>query len=176
MYMQDARLPRLLFVILAVGAAIYFSSYYVQMPEVVASHFNASGVPNGWQTKSAFFSVFVGVGILAAVVGFVIPRIIAAMPPQLINLPNKDYWLSPEHAAESMQFMSVHFAWFSCALLLVMIFTFDYALKSNLHSQDPPDISRLRYILAGFLLFVVVWTVRMFVRFARLPRDASFFE
>ena len=67
--MQDARLPRLLFVLFAVGAAIYFSSYYAQMPEVVASHFNARGVPNGWQTKSAFFSVFVGVGILAAIIG-----------------------------------------------------------------------------------------------------------
>ena len=171
--MQDARLPRLLFVVLAVGAAIYFSSFYAQMPEVVASHFNARGVPNGWQTKSAFFSVFAGVGILAAVVGFVIPRMIAAMPPQWINLPNKDYWLSSEHAAESMQFMSVHFAWFSCALLVVMIFTFDYALKSNLHPQDPPDISRLWYILAGFLLFMVVWTVRMFKRFARPPEDTG---
>jgi uncharacterized membrane protein len=171
--MQDARLPRLLFVLFAVGTAIYFSSYYAQMPEMVASHFNARGVPDGWQTKSAFFSVFVGVGILAAVVGFVIPRIIAAMPPQFINLPNKDYWLSPEHAAESMQFMSVHFAWFSCALLVVMIFTFDYALRSNLHSQDPPDISRFWYILAGFLLFVVVWIVRMFKRFARPPEDTG---
>jgi uncharacterized membrane protein len=169
--MQDVRLPRLLFAVLALGAAIYFSSYYAQMPEVVASHFNARGVPNGWQTKSAFFSVFVGVGILAAMVGFVIPRMIAALPPQLINLPNKDYWLSPEHVAESMQFMSVHFAWFSCALLVVMIFTFDYALKSNLHPENAPNISRLWYVLAGFLLFMVVWTVGMFKRFARAPRQ-----
>jgi hypothetical protein len=54
-----------------------------------------------------------------------------------------------------------------------MIFTFDYALKSNLHPQDPPDISRLWYILAGFLLFMVVWTVRMFKRFARPPVDTG---
>jgi hypothetical protein len=54
-----------------------------------------------------------------------------------------------------------------------MIFTFDYALRCNLHSQDPPDISRFWYILAGFLLFVVVWIVRMFKRFARPPEDAG---
>jgi uncharacterized membrane protein len=168
--MQDVRLPRLLFAVLAAGAAIYFSSYYAQMPEVVASHFNGRGVPNGWQTKSAFFGVFVDVGVLAAVVGFGIPRIIASLPPQLINLPNKRYWLAPEHLAETMEFLNTYFAWFGCAVFLVMILTFDYAIQSNLHLEDPPDVSRMWYILVGFLLFVVVWIARMFTRFGRVPR------
>jgi uncharacterized membrane protein len=169
--MQNARLPRLLFAVLAVGAGIYFSSYYAQIPDVLASHFSGRGVPNGWQTKSAFFSVFVGVGILAAVVGFAIPRIIAAMPPELINLPNKSYWLAPEHLAETSKFLTVYFAWFGCALLLVMIFTFNYAIQSNLDPASPPDISRLWYIFAAFLLFVVVWSIRMFARFGHLPQE-----
>ena len=89
--MQKSSLPKLLFVLLAVGAAIYFSSLYAQLPEVVASHFNARGVPNGWQTKSAFFSVLIGVSVLAAMVGFGIPRLIMLLPPDYINLPNKNY-------------------------------------------------------------------------------------
>ena len=169
--MQDTRLPRLLFVALAVGAAIYFSAYYAQLADVVASPFNARGVPNGWQTKSAFFEVFVGVGILAAVIGFVIPRIVAAMPPQLINLPNKRYWLAPEHLAETMEFLGIYFAWFGCAVLLIMILTFDYAIQSNLHPDNRPDVSRMWYILVGFLLFVIVWIIRMFVRFGRSSKE-----
>jgi uncharacterized membrane protein len=169
--MQDARLPRLLFAVLAVGAAIYFSSYYAQMPEVVASHFNGRGVPNGWQTKSAFFGLFVAVSVLAAVVGFGIPRIIASLPPQMINLPNKRYWLAPEHLAETLDFLSAYFAWFGCAAFLVMILTFDYAIQSNLHPNNRPDVSRMWYILAGFLAFMVVWIARMFTRFGRVPQQ-----
>ena len=169
--MQRSRLPRLLFVVLAAYAAIHFSPYYSQLPEVVASHFNGHGVPNGWQTKSAFFTVFTGVSVLAAVIGFGIPRIIAALPPQLINLPNKAYWLAPDHLEETMAFLNNHFAWFGCAAFVVIIVTFDYAIQSNLHPNNRPDISRMWYVLAGFLAFVIVSTARIFLRFRRVPQQ-----
>ena len=167
---MDSRLPKLIFVLLVLYAAIHFSYYYPQLPGVVASHFSGRGMPNGRQTKSAFFGVFAAVSVLAAVVGFGIPRIIAAVPPQLINLPNKRYWLAPEHIAETMESLNAYFAWLGCALLLLMILTFDYAIQSNLHPDNRPDPSRMWYILVGFLVFVVVWIVRMFLRFGRLPR------
>jgi membrane associated rhomboid family serine protease len=171
--MRDARLPRLLFVVLVVGAAVYFSSYYPQLPDVVASHFNGRGVANGWQSKPAFFGLFVAMSVLAALVGFAIPRIIATVPPPLINLPNKRYWLAPEHLAETMGFLGAYFAWFGCAVLLIMILTFDYAMQSNLHPDKRPDVSRMWYILAGFSAFIVLWIARMFMRFGRPPEDKS---
>ena len=171
--MRDARLPRLLFVVLAVGAAVYFSSYYPQLPDVVASHFNGRGVANGWQSKPAFFGLFVAMSVLAAAVGFGIPRIIATLPLQLINLPNKRYWLAPEHLAETMEFLGAYFAWFSCAVLLIMILTFDYAIQSNLHPSNRPDISRMWYLLVGFSAFIIVWIARMFMRFGRPPEGGS---
>src|SRR5260370_9832489 len=108
--MRDARLPRLLFVVLAVGAAVYFSSYYPQLPDVVALHFNGRGVANGWQSKPAFFGLFVAMSVLAAAVGFRIPRIIATFPLQLINLPNKRYWLAPPYPAVAMVLFVAFFA------------------------------------------------------------------
>lgn len=166
---MDSRLPKLIFALLVLYAAVHFSYYYPQLPGVVASHFDGHGTPNGWQTKSAFFGVFVGVSVLAVLIGFGIPQIIAALPMQLINLPNKRYWLSPEHVKETTEFLKAYFAWFACAIYLVMILTFDYAIQSNLHPENRPDPARMWYVLVGFLFFTLVWIARMFAKFLRIP-------
>ena len=168
---MDSRLPKLIFVLLVLYAAVHFPHYYSQLPGVVASHFDGRGTPNGWQTKPVFFSVFAGVSVLALAIGFGIPQIIKAVPAQLINLPNKGYWLAPEHLAETMKFLNSYFAWFGCAVFLIIILTFDYAIQSNLHSGNRPDPARMWYILAGFLLFTLVWTVRMLTKFFRIPSE-----
>ena len=115
--------------------------------------------------------ILIGVSVLAIVVGFGVPRIIAAVPAQLINLPNKQYWLAPEHLAEAMAFLNAYFAWFACAIFLIIILTFDYAIQSNLHPENPPNPARIWYVLVGFLLFTLVWIVRMLARFLRPPSD-----
>ncbi len=166
---MDSRLPKLIFALLVLFAAVHFSNVYPQLPNVVASHFNGRGAANGWQTKSAFFSVFAGVSVLAAVVGFGIPRIIAAVPEQLINLPNKQYWLAPERRAETLAFLASDFAWFACGIFLMIIFAFDYATQSNLHPEKPPNPARMWYVLGGFLLFTLVWIIRMLAKFLRPP-------
>ncbi len=136
---------------------------------MVASHFDGRSVPNGWQPRQAFFGVVVVVSVVVAVIGFAIPKMIAVLSPQLINLPNKNHWLAPERLAETMAFLKANFAWFACALFLFNILVFDYAIQINLHPHHPPDPARFWYLLAGFLLFTIVWTVRMITKFLRPP-------
>jgi uncharacterized membrane protein len=174
--MQRSGLPKLAFLLLAAYAAIHFSAYYRQLPEVVASHFNASGAPNGWQTKSAFFRVLIGVSVLAAAIGFGIPRLIMLLPPELINLPNKRYWLTPERRAETMSFLNGYFAWFGCALFVVILITFDFAVQANLHPGHRPDATPMWFVVAGFLAFAILGTFRMFKRFGPPPQDNPSFK
>lgn len=166
----NSRLPKLIFVLLALYAGVHFSDLYAQLPNVVASHFNARGTANGWQTKQAFFQVLVGVSLLAAALGFAIPQIIGRIPMQFINLPNKDYWFAPEHREETLEWLKAYFGWLACGIYLVMILAFDYAAQSNLHREHPPDVARLVFTLIGFSAFVGVWLVRMFARFSHPPQ------
>ena len=171
---MDSRLPKLIFVLLALYAAVHFSDLYAQLPNVVASHFNARGAANGWQTKQAFFQVLVGITVLAAVLGFAIPQIIVRVPAQFINLPNKDYWLAQEHREETLEWLKAYFAWLACGIYVVMIVAFDYAAESNLHRDHPPDVAHLVYALVGFSAFVIIWLIRMFRRFAHVPNTPGY--
>jgi len=165
----DSRLPKLIFVLLVLYAVVHFSNNYSQLPAVVASHFNARGMPNGWQTKQAFFVVFAVVSFLIVFVAFGIPRLISALPPQLINLPNKQYWLAPQNLAETRAFLETQFAWFGCAVYVVIILAFDFAIQSNLHPENPPNPNRIWYILGAFLVFVPLWIIRLTLRFSTTP-------
>jgi uncharacterized membrane protein len=167
----DSRWPRLIFILLVLYATVHFSYYYPQLPNVVASHFNERGVVNGWQPKSGFFIVLIAASVIAGVVGFGIPRIMRTLPVEMINLPNKRYWLAPERSEETQEFFSTCFAWFGCAVFLLEILAFDFAVQYNLHPQNPPDPSRMWYFLAGFLVFSLSWTIRMLAKFLRPPAN-----
>jgi len=105
--------------------------------------------------------------VLAAAVGFGIPRIIGAMPVSLINLPNKEFWLSPERRAETLSYLQMHMAWFGCALLAFLLFVMELVYRANL--QSPPRLNSAAFVpgLVVFLLFVGVSTLRLVARFAR---------
>jgi len=87
--MQDARLPRTLFAFPRRGRGNLFFVLLRGIAGVVASHFKRAGCPERLQTKSLSLRRFVGVSVLAVLVGLGIPRIISLMPPELINLPKK---------------------------------------------------------------------------------------
>ena len=120
--MSDSRLPKFLFVLFSVVAFAYFFQAYGQLSARVASHFDIHGAANGWQSKQEFYGFLVGTVMLVALIGFGIPRLFNTIPIQLINLPNREYWLAPERRADSINYLSVQFAWLACALLLLILF------------------------------------------------------
>jgi uncharacterized membrane protein len=170
---MQSRLPKLLFLVLAAYAAIHFSSYYSQLPGVVASHFDARGAANGWQTKSVFLGFFVGAVALASVLAFGVPFIVSRTPAKLINLPNKDYWLAPERRTSTIAFLGRYFAWFGCAALAVVSSSFDYAIRQNLHPVAHLDPPAIVYVLAGFLVFTALWLIRLLTYFTSHPGSES---
>ena len=170
---MNSRLPKGLFLLAAATAGAYFRHYYPLLPNIVASHFDARGIPNGWSTKQAFFQIFAGMTLLGAVLVFGMPKVIAFTPRQLINLPNKDYWHAPEQRAASLEFLGGWFAWFGFAVYAVIVVAFDYAVQNNLHASAGPNPMRLWLMLAFLVVFMVVWTIRLFGRFGRVPRKSA---
>lgn len=164
---MDSRLPKLVFLILVLFATVHFSLLYPQLPDVVASHFNAQGAPNGWQTKTGFMATVAIITLVMVLIGFIMPLVIVRLPVQLINLPNKRFWLAPERRAQTRTFLEAYFGWFACAIYFVVLVAFNYAVQVNLHPDNPPSAIWLVASLVAIAIFAIFWSRLIFTHFSR---------
>ena len=153
-----------LMVLLAVGQSAY---YYPQLPDVVASHFNAAGAPNDWTSKNAFYGLYAAmIGLIVLVFAFV-PARLGRLPVAWISLPHKDYWLAPERRRETMRRIAGQMLWFGSATLVFMIGTFELAMRANL--VNPPRLSTFAMwvLLTLYSVYTLVWLIRLLLGFRK---------
>ncbi|HKW55868.1 MAG TPA: hypothetical protein VJN42_00805 [Candidatus Acidoferrum sp.] len=171
--MNDPRLPRLVFGLLLFAGLLYFSQVYAKLPEVIFSHFNAEGVPNGRMLKSTFFWPFPLAALLVAVIMFLAPKLMAILPASMINLPNKDYWLAPERRAETVRYMEAAMAWFGCAFFALLMFALYLAIQVNLVRGGRFDSTSLVVALVAFFVYAIFFLVRVMRHFGRTEQNRS---
>ncbi len=154
-------------VLIVIAALIQLVYYYPQLPTVVASHFNSAGIPNGWQPKGAFFSIYCGVILLMIIIfpgtAFFLDRI----PDSLINLPRKEYWLAPERREETFSFINRQMLTYGNATLIFLVAVFHLAIKANLTTQKQLPSTSMLLMLGAYLLFSLLWTVRFILKFKK---------
>jgi uncharacterized membrane protein len=164
--MTGTRLPHALFFAIAFAAIAQCVHDFPLLPERLASHFTASGIPNGWMSKTQFAWMYALVLLPALAVEFWVPRQIARKPDAKLNLPNKQFWLAPERRARTFAYFDSFFAWYGCAFLLVVAFAMGLAMRANF--ETPPRLPAAFIVsdIAGFLLFNVIAIAAMLRRFA----------
>jgi hypothetical protein len=160
--------PIVLFGLLLAGAAWRVSLLAGELPPVVAVHFDAQGVPNGFTTREGcrkFMLVLtLGAPVFIVLVTALIPRFI---PAAMINIPNRDYWLAPERAGESLGFLSNQGIWFGCIFLVFTACVDELLVRAN--SAAPPIFPTGLFMgsMALLVAAIGVWAARMFRRFSR---------
>jgi uncharacterized membrane protein len=164
--MSGKGVPRGLFFAIVFAAIVQGAYDFPLLPDRMASHFAASGMPNGWMTKSQFFAVYALTLLPALVVEFWVGRSVAKTPDARINLPNKEYWLAPERSATTFAYFENFFAWYGCALLLLVVFVMGLAMRANL--TPPPRLPTGPTIaaLVVFVLYNIAAVVMVLRRFS----------
>lgn len=160
-------LSRSIFIIVLVLCLAQAVYYYPLLPERVASHFGPSGRPDAWSGKDAFIEIYVGViafiAVLFSGMGFVLRKI----PDSMINLPNKDYWLSPGRRQETVDRIARQAFWFGSATLVLMLDVFRQVFRVHLgeaRTLEHPVASIVAYVGFG-----VIWSIVMIRGFMRKP-------
>ena len=166
--MSGNSLPRGSFIVILVAAIAQAIYAFPQMPERMASHFAASGAPNGWMTKEQFFIVYAITFLPAIFLEFWMGARISRMPDTRINLPNKQYWLAPERRAETLAYFETFFAWYGCALLLLLVFVFGLAMRANLNPKPQLPTASTLTAIGAFVMFNVAAILAMLRRFSAI--------
>ncbi len=164
-----------LFWFLVLAAVFHILYYYPMLPDRVASHFDAYGRPNGWAGKGVFISIYAAVVVFFAVIQTITMVSLPKTPVSLINLPNRDYWLSPERRAESMEILTKYMSGFWSATLFFLMGTMHLAIRANLGRSHGLG-EWFFFLLAVYILFTIAWSASLIRRFARRPPAASGLE
>ncbi|HWZ55355.1 MAG TPA: DUF1648 domain-containing protein [Verrucomicrobiae bacterium] len=163
--MSGTTVPRGLFFAIVFAAIVQGVYGFPLLPDRMASHFAASGMPNGWMTKPQFFAVYAATLLPALVVEFWVGRSVAKTPDARINLPNKEHWLAPERRATTFAYFENFFAWYGCALLLLVVFIMGLAMRANLtpppRLPTGPTITAL-VVFVSYNIAAVVMVLRRF--------------
>ncbi|HEX3370863.1 MAG TPA: DUF1648 domain-containing protein [Candidatus Acidoferrales bacterium] len=160
------KIPRALFFLIILVTLAQCIHDLPLLPDRMASHFGASGMPNGWMTKTQFFLVYAIALLPALFIEFWLHRKISNTPSARINLPNKEYWLAPERRAETLAYFETFFAWYGCAFLFVIATVMGLAMRANLDVSPQLPTTTIVSILIGFVLFNVGAIGAMYRRFS----------
>ena len=167
--MSGTRLPRILFFAVVLAAIAQCVHDFPLLPGRLASHFNASGLPNGWMPKSQFLVLYGVVLLPALAIEYWVSHRIANKPNAQLNLPNKEFWLAPERRAETFAYFETFFAWYGCIFLFVVVFAMGLAMRANFDTPPRLPTGPIVSVTVGFVLFNIVAVIAMFRRFS-MPR------
>ena len=165
--MRPSRVILLFFIGVFVAQIFY---YYPNLPEMMASHFNGYGAPDGFASKQSFV-LLEGVILLVIIFEFaLLPLLIEKMPDSLINLPNKDFWLAKERRAVAFLILRCYFEWLSLALLVLFIAVNGLVFRANINHTNLPPLE-MWLILGAFLVFVLAWMIKFIRQFKATKQD-----
>ena len=138
------------------------------LPPVVASHFDLSGTPDATMPRDQFTNLFLAIMVLTSGLMALLPMLIAKLPPQMINIPNRMYWLAPDRIVETKQILQAYLLIFASKLCCFMAVIFWLIVQAHLH--NPPQLSTHHLMAATgvFVLMTILWSLRLSARFKKI--------
>lgn len=131
-------LGRSLFWVLGLGFILLLLLTIGQLPPVVASHFDAAGVPNGWFSRRAYAMLLGAMGVLLPLGIIALVNALTQQGPQLLNIPARNYWRRPEHGPEAVRRVRAYMWWLGCILTAAALAVHGLILKA--HDAAPPHL------------------------------------
>jgi len=155
--------------VLTAAAVVFVVQSSQGLPAVVASHFVAGGTPDAFMSRAGY-TVFMALLTLGLPLLFpLVLQLASRLPPSMLNLPHRDYWLAPERKAATFQYLVGHGTVFGGLLLVFVCLVHWQVVQAN--AAQPPRLAEAPFLvaLAAFILCTLAWLGVFFLHFRRRP-------
>jgi uncharacterized membrane protein len=128
-----------------------------QLPPSVASHFDASGTPNGWSSRLGYTVLLLVIGVLLPLSVAALVRGLTRQGPALLNIPARDYWTRPENGKEAVRRVRAYVWWLGGIMAGSALVI--HLLVLDAHEHQPPRLSTsgILLVLGAALSAIVAW-------------------
>ena len=167
------RAPLATLLLLGAAGIVQLVHYYPILPETMASHFDGSGRPDGFESRNGFVVFCASMLVMTLVLFGGMGALFRRIPTKWMNLPNRDYWLAPERREETIEAFAGQMEWFGAASLALYLFVIQMVVETNRTSEPRLDSRSMFLVLGIYLLFTGVWLVRFILRFRKPPEPAN---
>ncbi|MFM9068160.1 MAG: DUF1648 domain-containing protein [Planctomycetota bacterium] len=160
----------LLFLITAGGLALQYW-YWSRLPERVATHFGPAGRPDSWmnKTSAALLMALFQVGMPLFLIA--VTAATRYLPPQLINIPNRDYWLVEPRREETIRYLNRMIAWIAVLYALFFVAINQLTYLANVTGGNL-DLAWFAALLVSFLSTIFILVIAILKRFRRPKEEA----
>ncbi|MEM8735240.1 MAG: DUF1648 domain-containing protein [Planctomycetota bacterium] len=142
-----------------------------QLPEQVASHFNGAGQPDGYMSRTAFagfmLSMVIGLPLFMVAMG----KLTRVLPTSMINMPNKEYWLSDARRETTLNEMEGFLVWIAVATQVFFVALSHLTFVANMEKQGLSTLWTST-LIAGYLVCVFGGCGYIFWKY-RLPKAVA---
>jgi uncharacterized membrane protein len=153
-----------LFILMA-GAIYFVITTSTNLPLQMASHFNAEGIADGFMSQEGYTNTMLALIVLVPGLLALTPLGMRKLPANLINIPHKEYWLTPERRELTFQTLHRFMSVMACFLLLFLSYVHWLVIQAN--ERQPPAMSVLNFFLGMivFLLLSGIWSLLLHRQF-----------
>lgn len=140
------------------------------LPDVVGSHFDASGAADGFMPRSWYVGCMLVMVVVFPLLLVIVQSFVLGRPRARINLPNREYWLAPERRTETIDFLRQHLVHFGSMLVVFLSYTHWLVVRAN--AVTPPRLAAVWFVggICVFLAAALLWVRALLGHFRNVPR------
>lgn len=166
------RAPLFLFILLLVISAGFILYSNAELPERVASHFNAAHQADSWQNRRDFIGLALATNILLPIMIAGAFWLISFAPMSTLSIPKKEIWSHPALRAPLQRIIRSTGLWLGSVNICFFMAVHALILRANQASGAALDGSLMALItLVNIVLSVIVLLI-FFLRLLKPPLAA----